>query len=124
MSPTAPKGELKTKHHLCISEDGLFLFVSTHRTRSQGRRGVLVIPNSYVPFLPPTQTNQSEISCTVVIERRFPDPTVSKRNPRGKIERRHMANLLLHVRTSIQLTDDEKDAILETLYDYYGADLG
>ena len=124
LSPTAPRGEIKPKHHLCIGGDGIFLFVSTHKLRRDDHRGVMVIPNSEVPFLPPTETSRSEISCTTIIERRFPDPTVPKRNPRGTVERRLMADLLQYVRTSRQLTEDERDAILENLYDHYGADLG
>lgn len=124
LSPTAPRGELKHKHHLCIGSDGLFLFVSTHRHRRFDHRGVMVIRNSEVPFLPPTDSGRSEISCTTVIERRLPDPTVPKRNPRGMVERRLMAHLLQYVRASRQLTDDERDAILDHLYDHYGMDFG
>lgn len=123
-SPTAPKGKLKRKHHLCIGSDAMFLFVSTHKRRRQGHRGVMVIPNSEVSFLPPTATGRSEISCTTIIQRRFPDPTVSRNNPRGNVNRRLMKDLLGHVRKSRQLTEDERDAILDNIYDYYGADLG
>ncbi len=123
-SPTAPKGELKPKHHLCIGYDGVFLFISTHRKRREDHRGVIVIPNSEVPFLPPTETKRSEISCTTIIQRRFPDPKLSRNNPRGTVDRRLMENLLRHVRKSRQLTEDERDAILGYIYDYYGADLG
>jgi hypothetical protein len=123
-SSSAPKGELKWKHHLCIGDDGLFLFVSTYRVREEDHRGVLVIPIDDVPFLPPTETRRSEISCTTIIARAFPDRTVSWRNPRGKVRRELMAELLVYVRTSPQLTEDERDAILDNLYDYYGTDLG
>ncbi len=122
-SPTAPKGELKPKHHLCIGSDAVFLFVSTHRLRKQDHRGVMIIPNSEVPFLPPTETKRSEISCTTIIQRMFPDPTVSRNNLRGVVDRRLMKQLLDYVRKSRQLTEDERDAILDYIYDYYGADL-
>ncbi len=122
-SPTAPRGELKPKHHLCIGNDGIFLFVSTYKIRERDYRGVMIIPNSDVPFLPPTETRRSEISCTTVIERRLSDPTWTRRNPRGAVKRLVMAELIRHVRTSRQLTEDERDAILENLYDHYGTDL-
>lgn len=122
-SPTAPRGEMKWKHHLCIGSDAVFLFVSTHRQRRQDHRGVLIIPNSEVPFLPPTETGQSEISCTTIIQRRFPDPNVPRRNPCGSVDRRLMKDLIKFVQSSRQLNADERDTILDYLYDYYGADL-
>lgn len=123
-SPTLPDGEIKFKHHLCIGSDAVFLFVSTHRERTEDHRGVMIIPNSEVPFLPPTETKRSEISCTTIIQRIFPDPKVSRKNPKGTVDRRLMKNLLQYVRESRQLTEDEREAILENIYDYYGADLG
>ena len=123
-SPTAPKGVLKTKHHLCIGSEATFLFLSTHHEWKANRPGVMIIPNSEVPFLPPTESERSEISCTTIIEREFPDPTVSRQNPQGTVDRRLMKDLLQYVRKSRQLTADERDAILDNLYDYYGSDLG
>ncbi len=123
-SPTLPIGEKKFKHHLCIGTDGVFLFVSTHRKRRIDHRGVMIIPNSDVPFLKPTPTQRSEISCTNVIQRNFPDPDVPRNNPRGTVLRRLMKDVLHHVRTSRQLTEDERDAILDAIYDYYGTALG
>jgi hypothetical protein len=123
-SPTLPNGDKKFKHHLCIGTDGVFLFVSTHRKRREDHRGVIVIPNSDVPFLPDTETQQSEISCTTIIKRSFPDPRVPRNNPRGTVVRRLMRDVLCYVRKSRQLTADERDAILDCIYDYYGADLG
>jgi hypothetical protein len=116
-------GELKPKHHLCIGYEGIFLFVSTHRERREDHRGVMIIPNSEVPFLPLTETRRSEISCTTIIERSFPDPTVSRNNPRGTVNRRLMKDLLQYVSRSRQLTEDERDSILDYIYDYYGTDL-
>ena len=84
----------------------------------------MIIPNSKVPFLKPTETRRSEISCTTIIQRKFPDPTVSRKNPMGTVDRALMRALLDYVRQSRQLTEDERDAILDNIYDYYGADLG
>jgi hypothetical protein len=122
-SPTAPRGEMKWKYHLCIGCDAVFLFVSTHRHRRQDHRGVLIIPNSEVPCLPPTETGKSEISCTTIIKREFPDPKIPKKNRLCSVERRLMIDLIKFVQYSRQLTPDERDTILENLYDYYGADL-
>jgi hypothetical protein len=121
-SPTAPKGEVKWKYHLCIGCDAVFLFVSTHRQRRQDHRGVLIIPNSEVPCLPPTETGKSEISCTTIIKRTFPDPDVPRKNRRCSVTQRLMKDLLKFVESSRQLTADERDSILEYLYDYYGVD--
>lgn len=121
-SPTLPKGEMKKKYHLCISSDPLFLFVSTHRQRKQDHRGILIIPNSDVPCLPLTDTGKSEISCTTIIKRSFPDRNVPSKNPLCKVERRLMKDLMKFVQGSRQLTPDERDDILEYLYDYYGPD--
>ena len=123
-SPTAPRGELKFKHHLCIGIGGSFLFISTHRERKRSHRGTMIIPNSDVPFLPPTETGRSEISCTTIVSRAFPDPTVPKHNPRGIVERRLMGELVRFIRASKHITDDERYAILDDLYDYYGAEIG
>ncbi len=123
-SPTAPKGELKPKHHLCIGSDAIFLFVSTHHEWRTVRPGVMIIPNSEVPFLPQTESQQSEISCTMVIQREFPDPTVSRKNLRGSVKRRLMKDLLEYVRKSRQIAEDDRDAILDAIYDYYGTALG
>ena len=35
-----------------------------------------------------------------------------------------MKDLLQYVRTSRQLTEDERDGILDAIYDYYGTALG
>ena len=122
-SRIAPKDEIKKKHHLCIGEDAIFLFVSTHRERKKKHRGVMVIPNSAVPFLPPTETRLSEISCTTIIQRETNDLSVPRDNPRGKVARDLMKDLLWHVKNSMQLTEDERDAILDAIYDFYGDSL-
>lgn len=121
-SPTAPKGEMKWKYHLCIACDGVFLFVSTHRQRRQDHRGVMIIPNSEVPCLPPTETGKSEISCTTIIKREFPDPEVRPKNRRCSVSRRLMGDLLSFIENSRQLTADERDVIVEHIYGYYGVD--
>ena len=115
---------MKFKHHLCIGTGVEFLFLSTHHGPNKNHRGSMVIPNSEVPFLKPTETKRSEISCTTIIQRKFPDPTVPRRNPSGTVDRKLMKALLGYVRKSRQLTEDERDAILDNIYDYYGADLG
>jgi len=84
----------------------------------------MIIPNSEVPFLPPTESQRSEISCTTIIQRASPDPTVHRKNLRGSVKRRLMKDLLEFVRKSRQLTEDDRDAILDAIYDYYGTALG
>lgn len=125
VSPTRPRDESKFKYHLCIATEGLFLFVSTHKIwdGEHPDREFMIIDNEEVPFLKRTETGKSEISCTTVIVRRFPDSSVPKRNPRGAVKRKIMKKLFDHVRRSRYLTEDERDAILENLYDYYGSDL-
>lgn len=121
-SPTAPKGEMKWKYHLCIACEGIFLFVSTHRRRQQDHRGVMIIPNDAVPCLPRTETGKSEISCTTIIRRAFPDPNVGPKNLRCNVSQQLMKDLVRFVEKSRQLTADERDAIVEYIYDYYGFD--
>lgn len=121
-SPTAPKGKMKSKHHLCIACEGIFLFVSTHRRRRQDHRGVMIIPNDAVPCLPPTETGKSEISCTTIIRRAFPDPNVRPKNLRCNVSELLMKDLVRFVENSRQLTADERDAIVDYIYDYYGID--
>ena len=122
-SPTLPHGDPKFKHHLCIGIGAEFLFVSTYRERQERHRGSIVISNEEVPFLPPTETRRSEISCTTIIRRTFPDSTVPRKNPRGTVDRELMKKVLRFVRTSPTLAEDERDDILDSLYDYYGSDL-
>ncbi|WP_168157383.1 hypothetical protein [Erythrobacter sp. QSSC1-22B] len=83
----------------------------------------MVIPNSEFDFLEPTETGRSEISCTTIIERKFPDNTVPRKNPCGTVARRLMKDLAHHVRDSKQLTEDERDAILDYILDFYGVGL-
>lgn len=98
----------------------MILFVSTYR---RDHLGSMRIPNSAVPFLPPTEFGDSQISCTTVIRRCFPDPIVPRKNPRGKINKQTVLDLVHFVETSKSLTLDERDAILDCLYDHYGTDL-
>lgn len=60
----------------------------------------------------------------MVIQREFPDPTVSRKNLRGSVKRRLMKDLLEYVRKSRQIAEDDRDAILDAIYDYYGTALG
>ena len=119
-SPTIPRGELAFKYHLCIDGVGIFLFVSTYRKHHDGS---MPIPNSAVPFLPATESGRSQISCMTIIRRTFLDHTIPRNNPRGRMAKETVLELVRFVETSKTLTGYERETILESLYDYYGADL-
>ncbi|UZK68851.1 hypothetical protein OKW76_12505 [Sphingomonas sp. S1-29] len=119
-SPTLPNQELKFKYHLCVSDEGLFLFVSTYKRKY---RGSIAIPNSDFPFLTPTDSGMSQISCTTIIKRQFPDSSIPRKNPRGRVKRDVMKELLRYVKTTNTLTQKQKEIITEELYNYYGTTL-
>jgi hypothetical protein len=55
----------KEKYHLCIGMRGLFLFINSPKPRM--RRGDFVVPRSALPFLEPTETGKSIISCSTIV---------------------------------------------------------
>jgi hypothetical protein len=55
----------KPKYHLCISVGGGFLFLNSPKDRSWP--GDLLVDGGDLPFLPPTPTGKSVVSCSLVV---------------------------------------------------------
>ncbi len=56
----------KEKYHLCVSQIGYYVYVSSQRTNTYP--GDLIVPCTEFPFLQKTQSGQSRISCTRILQ--------------------------------------------------------
>lgn len=106
----------KTKYHLCISLDGNFLFINSPKSTSYP--GDYLIPCSELPFLPPTPSGQSIISCTLVMKKTDSELRRCNAKKVGSVSLDVIRGLVKFVRSSPVLTDDEKDAFFEAAADW------
>lgn len=106
----------KVKYHLCISLDGHYLFMNSPKVISYP--GDYFIPCSEVPFLPPTPSGQSIISCTLVMQKSDTDLKRCGAKKLGSISLDTLRGLVRFVKESAVLTDDEKDIFYNATGDW------
>lgn len=106
----------KRKYHLCISLDGHFLFVNSPKSRTFP--GDFIVPCTDFPFLPPTTTNESIISCSTVLRKSDAALNRFKAEKLGTISNSLLRRLLDFIEHSTVLSDEDKEAVLDGLGDW------
>jgi len=106
----------KPKFHLCISLSGHFLYVNTPKPRSYP--GDFIIPCSDLPFLHPTKSGYSAISCSVVLRKSEDVLRRLKAKRVGSVSPLLLRKLIEFIDHSIVLSDEDKEDALEGLGDW------
>ena len=106
----------KKKYHLCLSLDGHYIFVNSAKQKTFA--GDFVIPCTELPFLTPTQTGNSTISCTVIFQMSDSDLTSKGAQKMGSISVNLMKRLLQFAENSVVLSEEDKEAIINGLGDW------
>jgi hypothetical protein len=106
----------KKKYHLCISLAGHFLFLNSPKKTSYP--GDLVVSCAEIPFLPPTHTGASIVSCTLVL--RFTDNDLRAMNAVrvGTVSPALLRKIARFVQDSPVLTDEQRDVFLDAIGDW------
>lgn len=108
------------KYHLCVleaSEDAAacFLFMNSNDGYPGGFVGDFVMPDTAFPFLPPSPTGQSVISCSTVVRFNVRQLELFKADVKGKISPEAAAELLSFVKTVRTLIPREKKMVIASL---------
>lgn len=106
----------KTKYHICVHLDGWFLFLNSPKQRAY--RGDLVVPCSEIPFIPPTPSGDSIISCSLVMHKTATELRTAKAVRVGSISVALLRKILIFVENSPALSEEEKEKVLEGLGDW------
>jgi hypothetical protein len=107
----------KEKYHLCISLNGYYVFVSSQREITY--EGDLIVPCTEFPFLTPTESGLTRISCTRVLP-------ITNRQLKAKTSLRKLGTvskpLLLKIVEFIEgnptIPEETQEAILTGLDDW------
>jgi len=106
----------KRKFHLCISFDGHYLFINSPKPRVYP--GDFIVDCKELPFLTPTSSGKSVISCSLVMKKSEAELTQSRAKKLGSVSHNLLSDLIKFVQASPLLTEDEKDAIIEAAGDW------
>lgn len=106
----------KSKFHLCISSKNNFLFLNSPKRTTYP--GDFVVPCAEIPFLPPTESGESIISCSFVMTKTEAELACLGAKRRGSISMDLMVRLARFVMSSPVLTEDEKDEFIEAAGDW------
>lgn len=106
----------KTKFHLCISLDGHYLFVNSPKDRTFP--GDMVVSCAEFPFLKPTPSGQSIISCTLVMKKTDDELRAVRAKKLGTVRKELLSQLIKFVMSCPVLTQDERDALIEAAGDW------
>ena len=102
----------KWKHHLCISLNGHFLFINSPKI-GKAYPGDLVVPCNEIPFLKPTTTGDSIISCTLVMHKTAAQLKGAKKQ--GSISVDLLRRIVKFIEHNPVLSDETRDQILDGL---------
>lgn len=106
----------KPKYHLCISLDGHYLFVNSPKSISYP--GDMVVSCAEFPFLNPTPSGRSIISCTLVMKKTDAELRACRAKKRGTVRKELLSELIKFVMNCSVLTPDERDAIINAAGDW------
>ncbi len=110
----------KAKYHLCIGEDGAFLFVNSNRRRKgEPYSSDFVLDKSQIPFLVPTEFGKSFVSCSYMIDICESERRTAERRPRGTLPPKIMRALVSFIEKLDTLSEIKRERMLEHLYDVY-----
>ena len=108
----------KDKLHLCVSAEGLFLLLNTPKQKRY--KADLTVPCATFPFLKPTECGESTVSCSTLV-RETPAYVASRRGRMlGTASGAFLRQLHAHLKGSDGLIDEEKDLVVEELYNHLG----
>jgi hypothetical protein len=106
----------KHKYHLCINQDGLFLFINSPKRKPYP--GDFNVQSDEIPCLPATPEGYSIISCTHLVRQSDPELRKLKAEKYGTIDSKVLLRLIAFVEKTPVLSDEDKDAIIEGLADW------
>jgi hypothetical protein len=106
----------KPKYHLCISLDGHYLFVNSPKFRTYP--GDMVVSCTEFPFLDPTPSGQSIISCTLLMKKTDAELRACRAKKRGAVRKDLLSQLIKFVMNCPVLTQDERDYIIDAAGDW------
>jgi len=109
-SPTAGK----EKYHLCIyigsdSEPYNFLFLNS----GTGYKGDLILKNQEIPFLPPSKTGLSVVSCSTIVRIKKKAISSSSCKNLGKISKSVARRIDKLAQETDALTEIDRNCVLE-----------
>jgi hypothetical protein len=103
----------KHKFHICISLNDHFLYLNSPKKTVYP--GDFCFPCSEIPFIEPTPSGVSIISCTTVIRLSKFELTRRKAKKKGSVSVDLMRKLAAFVRKTTTLTEDQKDEFLNSM---------
>lgn len=106
----------KLKHHLCISLNGHYLFINSPKTNNYP--GDFVFECAKMPFIPPTASGDSIISCTLIMKKSNADLKRGRAEKKGSIPVDLLRDLMSFIENSPVITDEDREEILEGLGDW------
>ena len=106
----------KHKYHLCVHEDGLFLFINSPKRKSYP--GDFNVQSDDISCLPATPEGYSIISCTHLVRQTSAELRQLNAKKYGMIESKVLLRLIAFVEKTPVLSDEDKDAIIEGLADW------
>lgn len=106
----------KNKYHLCVNQDGSFLFLNSPKPKSYPAD--FQIPSGDIPCLVATPEGYSIVSCTHVTKRSDVALKKLKAKKLGKVESRVLIRLIAFVEKTPVLSQEDKDAIVDGLADW------
>lgn len=105
----------KQKYHLCVALSGGFLFLNSPKPKSY--EGDVTVSNAELPFLPPTPSGLSVVSCTTVV--RIGDGELARK---GRLLGVAPKSVLTAVFEAVEeadfLSEEEREFILSGLEDW------
>jgi hypothetical protein len=106
----------KTKYHLCVHQDGSFLFLNSPKPKSYA--GDFQIPSNEIDCLEATPQGYSIVSCTHITKRSPADLRRLKAKKLGKVSGKVLLRLIAFVEKTPVLALEDKDAIVDGLADW------
>lgn len=106
----------KPKYHLCISIAGGFLFINSPKPKTYA--GDLVVDASHLPFLPPTPSGKSVISCSTIVSISERELHRRKATLLGVAPRSVLLKIFDVVSEAEFLSEEERELILGGLEDW------
>jgi hypothetical protein len=106
----------KRKYHLCISFNGHYLFINS--PKRQPFPGDFVVDCSELPFLTPTPSGKSIISCNLVMHFSAAELKLCDAKRLGAVTPELLGALVNFVMSSPVLSQNEKDSILDAAGDW------
>jgi hypothetical protein len=103
----------KKKFHLCLSLRGKFLYINSPKSRSF--RGDFIVSCDEFPFLTPTESGMSVISCSMILTMSDQELQHLDATKLGSVKQALLEKLIRFVEASPVLSPDDKDAILDEL---------